>query len=338
MIPRPCLGSTGVTLILLALTCRVYHAFSPSALHVPVVRSQYPCMGNAKTVLTFSNCNVPVLPIRQSLPCTSLSATPPVDDANADPSDEEKVGTVTPGGSSPEETIEDGKKVPFRQKLKKMGLAVVLSYGWVSNMSYAVVMSLAWYGFSKKVRRKASHGLNISFQLRWCIGCLPLDLLCTMYHASCTMHNLLYLTSFMLVLLFGFLVNPPSPLPPLSMLIACASIDRLEPLSSGPVEALSCCICRIFCTQQCYPTLPFGIVCGCIAIFWQYSCGYSTQGECLERDIYCHLDGFCQRSWYVCRFCHWHFIGQCGGGGFYFPSEISAYERKQQQYYILLYS
>lgn len=40
----------------------------------------------------------------------------------------------------------------FRQRLAKMGLAAVLSYGWVSNMSYCVSVSLAWYIFSKQVR------------------------------------------------------------------------------------------------------------------------------------------------------------------------------------------
>jgi hypothetical protein len=29
---------------------------------------------------------------------------------------------------------------------------VFLSYGWVSNMSYSVTVSLAWYIFSKRVR------------------------------------------------------------------------------------------------------------------------------------------------------------------------------------------
>jgi len=38
-----------------------------------------------------------------------------------------------------------------KERLKKMGLSVLLSYGFVSNMSYAVMLSLSWYGFSKKV-------------------------------------------------------------------------------------------------------------------------------------------------------------------------------------------
>lgn len=42
---------------------------------------------------------------------------------------------------------EDG--LTFRQKLAKAGLSVVLSYGWVSNLSYCVSVSIAWYIFTK---------------------------------------------------------------------------------------------------------------------------------------------------------------------------------------------
>lgn len=38
----------------------------------------------------------------------------------------------------------------FRQRLAKLGLNVALSYGWVSNMSYSVTVSLAWYIFSRQ--------------------------------------------------------------------------------------------------------------------------------------------------------------------------------------------
>ena len=43
-------------------------------------------------------------------------------------------------------------KLTAKEKLAKMGLSALLSYGWVSNMSYAVTVSIAWYLFSKKVR------------------------------------------------------------------------------------------------------------------------------------------------------------------------------------------
>lgn len=46
----------------------------------------------------------------------------------------------------------DGEEqLSFRQKLAKAGLAVALSYGAVSNATYSVCMSIAWYGFSIKV-------------------------------------------------------------------------------------------------------------------------------------------------------------------------------------------
>eukprot|EP00980_Cylindrotheca_fusiformis_P028141 scaffold22583_cov106-Cylindrotheca_fusiformis.AAC.12 len=48
----------------------------------------------------------------------------------------------------PPKTDEDG--LTFRQKLAKAGLSVVLSYGWVSNVSYAISVSIAWYIFSSQ--------------------------------------------------------------------------------------------------------------------------------------------------------------------------------------------
>ena len=40
----------------------------------------------------------------------------------------------------------------FKQRLAKMGVATVLSYGMISNLSYAILISLAWYGFAVQVR------------------------------------------------------------------------------------------------------------------------------------------------------------------------------------------
>mgnify|MGYP005848597617 CR=1 FL=1 len=39
----------------------------------------------------------------------------------------------------------------FKQRLAKMGLSTVLSYGMISNLSYAILVSLSWYGFAAKV-------------------------------------------------------------------------------------------------------------------------------------------------------------------------------------------
>jgi len=45
---------------------------------------------------------------------------------------------------------DDANGLTTKQRLKKMGLSALLSYGFVSNMSYAVALSLSWYGFSTK--------------------------------------------------------------------------------------------------------------------------------------------------------------------------------------------
>jgi hypothetical protein len=41
-----------------------------------------------------------------------------------------------------------------RQRLAKMGLNAILSYGFVQNVSYTVTISLAWYLFSAQVSLK----------------------------------------------------------------------------------------------------------------------------------------------------------------------------------------
>jgi hypothetical protein len=64
------------------------------------------------------------------------------DDASASSSSEGE----SKGASAPPTTT----TTTFRQKLAKAGLSVMLSYGWVSNMSYCVSVSAAWYIFSKR--------------------------------------------------------------------------------------------------------------------------------------------------------------------------------------------
>jgi hypothetical protein len=43
-------------------------------------------------------------------------------------------------------------KLSNRDQLSKMGLSVLLSYGFVSNMSYAISISIAWYIFNIKYK------------------------------------------------------------------------------------------------------------------------------------------------------------------------------------------
>jgi hypothetical protein len=48
-------------------------------------------------------------------------------------------------------TEEGGESLTFKQKLAKAGMSTLLSYGFVSNMSYAVTVSIAWYISAKRV-------------------------------------------------------------------------------------------------------------------------------------------------------------------------------------------
>lgn len=71
----------------------------------------------------------------------------------------------------------------FRQRLAKLGLAVALSYGWVSNMSYSVTVSLAWYIFSKRVRKYTiSRNASDDFHSGLLGTDLPLTLLAFFFH------------------------------------------------------------------------------------------------------------------------------------------------------------
>ena len=44
----------------------------------------------------------------------------------------------------------DPSGLTTKEKLRKMGLAALLSYGFVSNMSYAITLSVSWFTHSKK--------------------------------------------------------------------------------------------------------------------------------------------------------------------------------------------
>lgn len=65
----------------------------------------------------------------------------------------------------------------FKQRLAKMGVATVLSYGMISNLSYAILISLAWYGFSVQVSRKSKETrfvlLQSSHACDSCRNCIP---------------------------------------------------------------------------------------------------------------------------------------------------------------------
>ena len=63
-----------------------------------------------------------------------------------------------------------------KERLAKAGLAALLSYGFVSNMSYAVSVSLAWFIFNKRVRRRK----QIQTDSKTCLGSVP-----TLLHCVC---------------------------------------------------------------------------------------------------------------------------------------------------------
>lgn len=116
---------------------------------------------------------------------TSASAT---DDDDTDSSVADSTEAATLASATEEESSKltfrerikklwwknDDSSLTTRQRLAKMGLAAVLSYGWVSNVSYAVCISLAWFGFSKKVRpRQNQCNVVIDFYT------FPIDMVCT---------------------------------------------------------------------------------------------------------------------------------------------------------------
>jgi hypothetical protein len=92
--------------------------------------------------------------VAAALPEENDSDTPEVDEE--DPLESAKKLTLVQRikkGFGPQK---DG--LTFKQRLGKMGLSVFLSYGWVSNMSYCVTVSLAWFIFSSKVRNEWNLG------------------------------------------------------------------------------------------------------------------------------------------------------------------------------------
>jgi hypothetical protein len=101
-------------------------------------------------------------PYQQTL-LSSSSSSPDKheDDASVEKEEETKklsiLQTIKKSiGLSKSKKKEDKKKdddaLTFKQRLAKMGLAAVLSYGMVSNVSYSISVSLAWYIFSSRVR------------------------------------------------------------------------------------------------------------------------------------------------------------------------------------------
>jgi hypothetical protein len=102
-----------------------------------------------------SHCSTPILfsnPEDEEGSAPSEADTPEVNEVSG--STESKSISISTENKSLSQRIrsyfapDDG--LTFRQRLGKVGLSCALAYGWVSNMSYSVTVSLAWYIFSKQ--------------------------------------------------------------------------------------------------------------------------------------------------------------------------------------------
>ena len=84
------------------------------------------------------------------MPSRTRIDSAPSDEASEGENKVEKVGlrkrisSYMKGGGT-----DDG--LTFKQRLGKMGLATVLSYGWISNTNAMILVAAAWYVFSVQV-------------------------------------------------------------------------------------------------------------------------------------------------------------------------------------------
>jgi hypothetical protein len=147
-----------VLLVLVAASLQLSIAFTTAPIARPLVQLSIPSRASSMPSLPSSS-----KARRRQLPLfLADAATPdssePVDDNDSATSDIEELEELSTRLGRVKGMLGLGKKnkeddgLTFRQKLGKAGLSVVLSYGAVSNMSYGISMSIAWYGFSRKVR------------------------------------------------------------------------------------------------------------------------------------------------------------------------------------------
>jgi hypothetical protein len=168
---------TNVLALWIAFASTLCEGFNVSPITLPVQRQK-----NQQRTRRFhytshdsdsANIRCPRCPYQQTLVRASSSvsndadsSSPPdkqEDDASVEKQDEEtkKLSSVLQSikkslgfsnKKKKEEKNKDDDSLTFKQRLAKMGLAAVLSYGMVSNISYSISVSLAWYIFSSRVR------------------------------------------------------------------------------------------------------------------------------------------------------------------------------------------
>jgi hypothetical protein len=84
---------------------------------------------------------------RRSQSISRVLSASPTDEDSTDPAKDSKSAIDQVKGWFGLNTV-DG--LSTKERLAKMGMSALLSYGWVSNMSYAVSISLAWFTFTKQ--------------------------------------------------------------------------------------------------------------------------------------------------------------------------------------------
>jgi len=136
--------------ISLILRTPLSHAYVPAATRTP------PALSNPQQQ-QYLPISLRTTQAKLHVPTAKLS--PLFADASSTETEELEVDTPEPEPTKEKTKIQKvlammkpqkSENLSTREMLQKMGLSVLLSYGWVSNMSYCVTVSLAWFGFTKK--------------------------------------------------------------------------------------------------------------------------------------------------------------------------------------------
>lgn len=145
----------------LSVSCTAFSVAAPTTLKPfaskPVLSHRHDKV-TAHVACIGAGCNTRLL---------SLSS-PPTDGARGDPEE-----TAADGSASKKQktglrkrlasyfkSSESDDGLTFRQRLAKMGLATVLSYGWISNTNAMILVASAWYVFCAKVRSYRGYSIR----------------------------------------------------------------------------------------------------------------------------------------------------------------------------------
>lgn len=153
--------------LFVALTRTVAFAFAPNSYPIQSVSVEYPKCSSFQPsfirkhaineISVWSNTK-PRLPSSE-LYMSSSSFSTSDEEGDASTPDKEQEGEVEVSATkltfrerwAKAFPKKEGEQLPLRQRLAKMGLACVLSYGFVSNMNYAITTGVSWFVFAKRV-------------------------------------------------------------------------------------------------------------------------------------------------------------------------------------------